>query len=90
MRGLTSFLGDLVEEAIELVHAGGIGAARERGGQIDGEPGEGAQVVEISHEIADVVIYLDLLAQSYGIDLGTAVRRKFNVVSDRRGSEVTL
>jgi NTP pyrophosphatase (non-canonical NTP hydrolase) len=44
----------------------------------------------IAHEIADVIIYLDLLAASLGIDLEEAVRRKFNIVSDRVGSSIKL
>lgn len=44
----------------------------------------------IAQEIADTVIYLDLLAARLGIDLGDAVREKFNIVSERVGSEVTL
>lgn len=37
----------------------------------------------LAHEIADTVIYLDLLAQRARIDLGAAVREKFNIVSER-------
>lgn len=44
----------------------------------------------ISDEAADVVIYLDLLLARVGLDLGEAVRRKFNAVSDRVGSDVKL
>lgn len=40
----------------------------------------------IADELADVVIYCDLAAASLGIDLGRAVARKFNEVSDRTGS----
>lgn len=46
--------------------------------------------VEIANEAADVVIYLDLLCARQGIDLGEAVRRKFNQVSDDCGSEEKL
>lgn len=45
---------------------------------------------DLADEIADTVIYLDLLAARAGIDLGQAVRAKFNVVSDRVDSEVRL
>lgn len=45
---------------------------------------------EIGEELADVVIYLDLLAANLGIDLGEATRRKFNIVSERRGSDIKL
>lgn len=44
----------------------------------------------IGDELADMVIYADLLAQRLGIDLGEAVRAKFNAVSRRRGSGVFL
>lgn len=37
-------------------------------------------------ELGDVVMYLDLLAARFEIDLGEAVRHKFNVVSERVGS----
>lgn len=49
-----------------------------------------AERAALAHEIADVVIYLDLLAQRAGIALGAAVREKFNIVSDRVGSKVKL
>jgi NTP pyrophosphatase (non-canonical NTP hydrolase) len=44
----------------------------------------------IAGELADVVIYADLLAQRLGIDLGKAVVAKFNEVSERVGSKVRL
>ena len=44
----------------------------------------------IGDELADVVIYADLLAQRLGINLGEAVRRKFNEVSERRGCHIKL
>lgn len=40
----------------------------------------------VEEELADVVIYADLLAARLHIDLGLAVKRKFNVVSGRIGS----
>jgi NTP pyrophosphatase (non-canonical NTP hydrolase) len=63
---------------------------------IFGEAGEAANVIKkyergdysleeilehLGDELADVVIYLDLTANSVGIDLGEAVRRKFNKTS---------
>lgn len=39
----------------------------------------------LADEIADTVIYLDLLAAHVGIDLATAIRRKFNAISEREG-----
>lgn len=44
----------------------------------------------LAKEIADVVIYADLLAARMGIDLGEAVVSKFNEVSKRRGSNIRL
>lgn len=41
-------------------------------------------------ELADVVCYLDILAFRLGVDLGEAVRDKFNRVSTRVGSGVLL
>lgn len=41
-------------------------------------------------ELADVVTYADLLAARMDIDLGEAVREKFNEVSDRVKSRITL
>ena len=40
---------------------------------------------QLGAELADTVIYLDLLAQHYGIDLGPVVIAKFNAVSVREG-----
>lgn len=45
---------------------------------------------DIGRELADIVIYADLLAARLRLDLGDAVRAKFNEVSERRGSEVRL
>ncbi len=52
--------------------------------------GEDVPLLEMSHELADVVIYADLLAARLGIDLGQAVKDKFNIVSARKGSKVRL
>lgn len=41
-------------------------------------------------ELADVIIYADLIAARLGIDLGDAVRRKFNEVSELREAEERL
>lgn len=45
---------------------------------------------EIRKEFADVVTYLDIFAMQFGIDLGDAVREKFNEVSRRVGAEVFI
>lgn len=44
----------------------------------------------IAEEVADAVIYADLLLACMGKDLGEAVRAKFNKVSDRRNSGIRL
>lgn len=45
---------------------------------------------DIANELADVVTYLDILAFRCGVDLGEATQEKFNAVSRRVGSSVTL
>ena len=47
-------------------------------------------VEEIAKELADTIIYADLLAARLDIDLGEAVRAKFNEVSDKRDSPIRL
>ena len=42
-------------------------------------------IQKLGDEIADTVIYADLLAQFYGLDLAECVARKFNAVSVREG-----
>lgn len=45
---------------------------------------------KIGDELADLVIYADLLAARLGIDLAACVASKFNEVSIKRGSVVRL
>ena len=45
---------------------------------------------ELADELADTFIYLDLLAQSQGIDLGDAVTSKFNRTSDKIGCAIRI
>lgn len=45
--------------------------------------GESVPLQDVADEIADVVIYLDLLAAELGVDLGAAIASKFNKVSER-------
>jgi len=47
-------------------------------------------IYETGKELADLVIYADLLSARLGIDLGDMVANKFNEVSEKRGSKVTL
>lgn len=44
----------------------------------------------MAKECADVVVYIDLVAKQIGVNLGEAVRAKFNEVSERAGSTVRL
>ncbi len=45
---------------------------------------------EIRKEFADVLIYFDIFAMQFGINLGDAVREKFNEVSHRVGAAVFI
>ena len=46
--------------------------------------GDSVRVENIGKELADIVIYADLLAARLGLSLETCVRDKFNEVSHRR------
>jgi len=46
---------------------------------------EGELMEKLSKEIGDTFIYLDLLAQYYGLDTGECIRQAFNQVSEREG-----
>lgn len=45
---------------------------------------------DLAEEIADVIIYADLLAKHFNIDLDSAIRAKFNRTSDKYGLSVKL
>lgn len=55
-----------------------------RGDAIDAAPGY------VAKELADIQIYLDILAWRLAVDLGDATRQKFNEVSARVGCDVLL
>lgn len=57
----------------------------ETGASNAGDPGQIELATDLAMELADTVTYADLLAAYYGIDLGTAVAVKFNIVSKRQG-----
>ena len=73
-----------------------LDAIKKRNRVIDGigQPGDpvdaDAALNEIADELADVVIYADLLATRLGIDLGAAVAAKFNRTSAKIGSPARL
>lgn len=51
---------------------------------------EGVGISDIVKELADVIIYTDILLQMYHYDTGAVVVSKFNEVSDRVGSSIKL
>jgi len=57
-------------------------------GDFVGRPGHGNHLLQ--QEMADVIIYLDLIASREGIDLQQAIIDKFNVVSHRIGSDIKM
>ncbi len=52
--------------------------------------GDEVTAARIAEEVADVVIYADLLCQRLGVRLEDAVREKFNAKSVEKGSPVRL
>jgi NTP pyrophosphatase (non-canonical NTP hydrolase) len=58
--------------------------------ELDTEHNRAKLIHDTANELADLVIYADLLAARLGIDLGYAVTKKFNEVSEKRGSAFTL
>ena len=52
--------------------------------------GEEIDKSEVAKEIADVIIYADLLAARLTIDLEDAIIKKFNEVSIKRGSTIFI
>jgi NTP pyrophosphatase (non-canonical NTP hydrolase) len=60
----------------------------------DGIPGNDKTEVELkadfARELADVFVYLDLMAQAAGVDLCAAIREVFNAKSKKLGCEITV
>lgn len=52
--------------------------------------GDDVDVREVGKELADIVIYADLLADKLGLNLSDCIQQKFNEVSDRIGSEIKI
>jgi len=50
-----------------------------------GIAGSAATLEDVAAEMADAIIALDLLADLIGVDLGPAVRAKFNATSEKYG-----
>lgn len=57
---------------------------------LDNPKRRAALVRKIGKELADTIIYADLLAARLRINLGSMVRGKFNEVSRKRGVEIFL
>lgn len=74
----------------ELGEAANLMKKFRRGDFVLGSPEHIAAWNELAYELADVVIYLDILAKQLGVDLCVAVREKFNIVSERVGADVKL
>ena len=77
-------LWDLLDADLRNILIGMMGTAQGRNAV------EKEIVRRIGHELADVVIYVDLLAARLDIDLGDAVIQKFNLTSKKIGSHQTL
>lgn len=58
---------------------------QETGARNQGDPSMEKLKAKALEELADVVIYADLLADQLGGDLGLAVKKKFNKVSKKYG-----
>lgn len=58
--------------------------------EIDSQEKRAELIEKIGNELADTIIYADLLAARLGIDLGQAIMFKFDEVSAMRESSVFL
>lgn len=52
--------------------------------------GSRASPEQLAEELADAIICIDLIAAAEGIDLSTAIRRKFNATSDKYGLDTRI
>ena len=55
-----------------------------------GIAGSTATLAEVSEEMGDCIIAIDLLAADLGLDLGLATRTKFDATSDKYGLPVRI
>lgn len=78
---ITGELGEAANKAKKIARGRGPGA----------KPGDRAVTPrDVADELADVVIYVDLLTQRLGFDLGDVVRDKFNAKSEQYQSRCYL
>ncbi len=75
----------LCGEAGELANVIKKVRRHETGAVNEGDPSLEELKVMVADELADVVIYADLVARYFGIDLNEAIRSKFNRTSDKFG-----
>jgi len=59
---------------------------RSRLGMVGGKDG----LADVAEELADVLVCVDLVAMDLGIDLGDAVKAKFNKTSEKNGLTTRL
>lgn len=52
--------------------------------------GDDIDVKEVGKELADIIIYADIIASQLGLNLSDCIIQKFNEVSDRVGSDVKI
>lgn len=77
----------ITEEYLGNALAGEVGEAcnivKKLARQRLGLVGSRASTTDLGEEIADIIIYADLLAKYFNIDLDQVVRSKFNKTSDK-------
>ena len=88
MTAMTGEVGEAANIAKKL-HRGDFDPTEDRGEQFAKDADYMARRL-ISIEIADVIIYADLLMQRLGFDTSVVVASKFNEVSARVGSEIEV
>lgn len=88
-------IGEALEVAVGLLQLGISGGraaniAKKLERERLGIKGSTATREELADELADIVVTVDLVAHSQGIDLDAAVVRKFNATSDKIGLKTRL
>jgi NTP pyrophosphatase (non-canonical NTP hydrolase) len=81
--------GELAEVVLALQIQTAVGKAQNIAKKIErhrlGLRGSEATLADLGKELADVVFYVDLLANKCGLDLATCLVEKYNEVSDKYG-----
>ena len=63
---------------------------RDRNGMVGNTKSKEELTADLGEELADVMIYLDLLALEAGVDLEEEVVKKFNKTSEKHGFDIKL